>query len=145
MRSAAERAGEWYLYKIMNCLVVRRAVKTQWQKVDFFGSDLVGKKADGTHIYVQVTAGEYSAVTARRRKLEKIPWHESDTVQILQLIQRKNPANARRKNWFFRVHVYQKGKWITLDEAIEIKKEWFKKINEKEINIGKSNNQKTEY
>ena len=128
-RGDAERAAEWYAREVYNCIVTRRAIRTQWQAVDFFGCDVVGKKPDGTHIYIQATAGQDSAVTARRRKLEKIPWHETDTIEILQLVQTENPANARRKLWFFRVHNYD-GEWHTKDEAISIPKVWFKKWKE---------------
>ena len=125
-RGDAERAAEWYARKIHGCLVTRRAVRTQWQSVDFFGSDVVGKKADGRHVYIQVTAGQHSAVTTRRRKLEEIPWHYTDTIELLQLIQTIDPSNARRKHWFFRVHYYDGVLWDTKDDAVQIPREWFK-------------------
>lgn len=126
MRSAAERAAVWYAHIVHGCIITRRAVRTQFQSVDMFAADIVGKHQDGSHVYLQVTAGQSSAVTARRRKLEKIPWHESDTVELLQLVQTENPANARRKLWFFRVHVYNEAGWSTKEEALAIPKEWFK-------------------
>ena len=139
-RGDAERAAEWYARAIHKCVITRKAIRTQWQSVDFFASDIIGKKADGSHVYIQATAGQNSAVTARRRKLEKIPWHESDTVELVQLIQTEDPANARRKLWFFRVHYYHKliepdpirRKWKTKDEAVPIPKKWFKKYKEGE-------------
>ena len=104
----------------------------------FFAADVVGKKIDGTHVYAQATAGESSAVTSRRRKLEKIPWQDTDIVEIIQLFSTMDPEHARRKQWFFRVHklcmspmnkVYRI-KWATLIDAVQIKSEWFKKFKE---------------
>ena len=129
-RGDAERAAVWVAREIFNCVVTRRAVRTQWQSVDFFGADVVGKKDDGSHVYIQVTAGQDSAVTTRRRKLEKYPWHISDDVYLLQLRQTEDPANARRKLWFFRVHYYSSGQWYTENEAIPVNKEWFKTYKE---------------
>ena len=50
---------------------------------------------------------------------------------MVQLIQIEDPANSRKKLWFFRVHSYywygkEGRKWTTFDEAVEIPKEWFK-------------------
>lgn len=132
-RREAECAAEWYAHEIMNCVETRKAVKTQWQKIDFFGSDVVGKRANGAHTYLQVTAGGNSAVTGRRRKLEKIPWHVTDTVQLLQLVQTDNPGKGSRKLWFFRVHEYEYGEWLTNEEAISVPREWFKKWKEERL------------
>jgi len=133
-RAEAERAAEWFLREEFGCVVTRRAVRTQWQKVDFFGSDVVGKREDGTHVYAQATAGKSQAVTARRRKLEAIPWlFDSDIVLLLQLLEDLDPANRRRKIWHFRVHQYDywigtniDREWNTWDEAFRVPKEWFK-------------------
>jgi len=138
-RSAAERAAVHYAFSI-GCVITRKAIRTKFQSVDFFCSDIVGKKADGSHVYIQVTAGEYEAVRQRKRKLESIPWHDSDTVLLLQLIQEPDPVNAKRKLWFFRVHRYYHHAltvsatttakispfWQTDEKAVEIPKEWFK-------------------
>ena len=127
-RPEAERAAEWYAIKELECVVTRRALRTKFAKVDFFASDVLAKRVDGSHVYIQVTAGQASAVTARRRKLEKIPWHESDTVQLLQLVQTEDPANSRKKLWFFRVHKYEqeRGEWWTEMEAVPVPRHWFK-------------------
>jgi hypothetical protein len=135
-RSQAERAAEHYAHDI-GCVLTRRAIQTKYHKVDFFGADIMGFKANGEKIFIQATAGQYSAVTARRRKLEAIPWHNTDTVLICQLIQSQDPANARKKLWFFRIHKYQfyhhvhnvgsnVRVWETSDKAVEIPREWFK-------------------
>jgi len=131
-RNDAEKATVHYAREIHNCVVTRRAVRARFQKVDFFGSDIVGKRDDGSHVYIQTTAGQHSAVTARRRKLEAIPWHPTDTVELLQLVQTPDPANARRKLWFFRVHCYELygmlylRQWHTEEKAVPVPKEWFK-------------------
>lgn len=135
-RGDAERAAEHYAVHIHNCVITQRAVRTKWQAVDFFGADVVGKKADGVHVYIQATAGQYSSVTKRRRKLEVVPWHTTDIVELIQLIQTIDPANARRKLWFFRVHRYSvvvtKGfrTWYTTEKAVPIPKEWFRAYKE---------------
>lgn len=136
MRRLAEVATVHYAREIHWCVEIRRAVKTQWQSVDFFGSDVVGKRIDGSHIYIQTTAGQHAAVTVRRRKLEKIPWHPTDTVELLQLVQTIDPANARKKLWFFRVHYYERTSefhrtWQTRDGAVPVPKEWFKAWKDK--------------
>lgn len=130
-RADAEKAAVWYAREIMGCVYTRRAVRTQFQSVDFFCSDVVGKREDGTHVYIQATAGQKSNVTTRRRKLEAIPWHMTDTVQLVQLRQTEDPANARRKKWFFRVHEYQvetptQRQWVTHDQAVDVPLGWFK-------------------
>jgi len=128
-RPQAERAAEWYAVERMGCVVTRRAVRVQYQSVDFFGSDIVGKTRDGAHVYIQVTAGGNSAVSARRRKLEAIPWHTTDRVQLLQLVQTHDPANGRRKLWFFRVHNFALKRnarvWTTESDAVPVPADWF--------------------
>lgn len=139
-RADAERAAEHYCHKVMNCVTTRRAIRTQWQKVDFFSCDCVGKRANGSHVYIQVTAGQTSKVLERKKKLEKEVWHASDTVQILQLVQTDNLGKGSRKLWFFRVHEYffqyniphneWNRTWIMLKDAVSVPKEWFKKWKE---------------
>ncbi len=135
-RADAERASEHYCHEIMDCVATRRSIRTQWQKVDFFSCDIVGKRTNGSHVYIQVTAGQTPKVLERKKKIEKEVWHASDTVQILQLVQTDNPGKGSRKLWFFRVYEYKliwldsEGncrRWYTLNTAISIPKEWFKK------------------
>jgi hypothetical protein len=126
-RADAERAAEWYAREILGCVITRRALRMRFQKVDFFACDVVGKRSDGTHVYIQVTAGQAQAVTARRRKLEKIPWHETDHLELLQLIQTEDPANARRKIWYFRVHYMNAAmQWSTKERAVTVPRDWFR-------------------
>jgi hypothetical protein len=146
-RADCEKAAVHYCRENHKCVYTRRAIRTQFQSVDFFAADVVGKRKDGSHVYVQATAGQASAVSARRKKLEAIPWHYSDTVELVQLVQTENPANARQTLWFFRVHEYSKqeivieGKaasfscgriWKVKEEAVSIPKEWFKAYKEQE-------------
>ena len=124
-RATAERAAEHYLVHNLDCVAVRRAIRTQWQSVDFFASDVVGKRKDGSHIYAQVTAGKNETVRRRRRKLDAFPWHTSDTVLLLQFVETPDPANARRKLFFFRVHSRNDdGEWSVDDVAQPIAKDW---------------------
>jgi len=127
-RGEAERAGEWFLHEIEGCVETVRAIRTKWQRQDLFASDVVGKKKNGAHVYAQVTAGQDGAVRVRRRKLDKIPWHPSDKVFLLQLVHTANPANARSKLWFFRVHRMNTAMltWKVDDVAQDVPKLWFK-------------------
>lgn len=131
-RSDAERAGEHYLYRICGCdpSQIRRAVRTKWQSVDLWACDVMGRTDLGLCFYAQVTAGQTEAVRTRRRKLEKISWNEYDTVFVLQMVSQPNPANARKTDFYFRIHHYRHlaKKWSVMDEAILIPREWFKKL-----------------
>jgi len=141
-RGDCERASEHYAVHNHGCVITRRAIRTQFQSVDFFASDVVGKRADGSHVYIQATAGQASAVSTRRKKLEAIPWHPSDTVELVQLVQTPDPANARRTLYFFRCHVYELANkitlpintrlWRTLETAVPVPKEWFTKFKTEE-------------
>jgi len=141
-RMDAERASEWYAREVHGCVLTRRAIKTKYNKVDFFGSDVVGKTIDGSHVYIQVTAGNDTQVTKRKRKLEKVPWHDTDTVELLQLVQTINPNHKARKFWWFRVSVYRNvmpgfntREWARRDDDCLIPKLWFTAWKlEKEVN-----------
>jgi len=131
-RPDAERAAVHYVMDFLGCIESCRAVRTQWQRQDLFGADVMGKFSDGSKVFVQATAGQNSAVTARRRKLETV-WHITDLVQIAQLVQTEDPASGRRKLWFFRIHDYTvvtvdpcERAWITIDKAVPVPREWFK-------------------
>ena len=127
-RPQAERAAEWALHD-MGCLFTRRAVRTKFTAVDFFGCDLIGVRCDGTRLWVQVTAGQTPAVLARRRKLETYPWHISDQVYVWQLVERQDVANPRRKDWHFRIWEYQvvgnEREWTDDIEPIHVPIHWF--------------------
>ena len=131
-RREAEVAAEWYAHEVMGCTITRRAIRTQWQKVDFFGCDIVGKTSDGHHIYLQVTAGGSSCVSVRRKKLEEIPWHITDKVKVLQLV---GARQGRVMAWWFTVYEYYWAgygrKWTKSSGQIAVPKTWFKKCGYK--------------
>lgn len=125
-RKEAENAGEHCLRESFGCVNIARAVKTQFQFEDIFGSDVIGKDCRGWTYYAQVTTGQSSAVSSRKRKLESIHWNDTDTVMILQL---GFEPNGRRKNWHFVVHDYDTdtGKWSCWESPIAVPGEWFKR------------------
>jgi hypothetical protein len=132
-RPEAERAAEHACIEAMGCLHTRRALRTKFAKVDFFGCDVIGVKPNGERVWVQVTAGQTAAVLTRRKKLQAYPWHTSDIVQVWQLVERDDITNPRRKEWFFRVWDYgfdgpmDYCERVWEDGApIPIKREWFK-------------------
>jgi len=127
--SAAERAAEWYAIKVCKCVITRKAIRTQWQKVDFFNSDVVGKMKNGRHVYIQVTTGKDAAISIRRKKLTQIPWHSSDIVLLLQLKEYQDPENGRKKLWYFKLFYYHGNprQWKVKNELYPIKKIWFTK------------------
>jgi len=135
-RPQAERAGEHFLCVNCQCLLhtIRRAVRTQWQAVDFWAADIMGKTEKGFNFYAQVTAGQVEAVRTRRRKLEKIPWNCLEKVLLLQLVEQQNPANARRKDYFFRIHRLDTKNliWSVDDEACPVPRLWFTKLNKEQ-------------
>ncbi len=125
----AELAAENYAHDIMGCIRTVKAVMTQWQRQDMFSCDVLGKRADGSLVALQVTASEFhQAVDSRKRKIEKEFWHISDTVQILQMVQAE-------KVWRFKVYEYchklQVKAWLTGNDFIPIPKHWFKKFKPK--------------
>ncbi len=134
-RRLAEVAGVHYAHKIMNCLKCVRATQSQYQKVDLWASDIVGKRRDGSHVYIQVTSGQSSAVTTRKKKLEAVTyWHYTDTILLLQLYWEPNPEK-RGKLWYFKVweyvvpnrYVYRT--WMHMSDHV-VPKEWFKLYRE---------------
>ena len=150
-RPEAERATVHYLREVCDCVITRRFPRssprfdkktgkvTFGAAVDMFASDCIGKRADGTWVCAQATAGGNEALRTRRRKSEQIPWHPDDTVLVLQLTSTPDPAHAARKNWFFRVHRFAcRGemtltarRWLDV-EAHPVPKEWFKAWKEPE-------------
>ena len=127
----AERAAEWFAREHQGCVVTVRAVKTQWQRQDLFACDCLGKRADGSLVCIQVTAGDSSNASPRRRKLEAIPWGPQDTVLLLQLTSNPNPANRRKMQWYFRVQRYEcaewgKWYWTIEPEAVAVPAAWFR-------------------
>ena len=138
-RKDAEKAAVWFVYEHMDVVVHAKSIQTKWQRVDFFGSDVMGKKINGQTVYIQVTAGQDSAINARKRKLEAIPWDSRDIVLLLQLKQRQDLVNERKKQWFFKVWQYRvnitgERLWEAWEKPVEIPKKWFKAYKKKETN-----------
>lgn len=139
-RPQAEQAVEWVLREKFGCVATRRALRTKYAKVDFFGCDVIGVRKHGTRLWIQVTAGQVGAVLTRRKKLQAYPWHEDDIVQVWQLVERADVANPRKKQWFFRVWNYRvltvEERYVRKDHAyrdwtddtapIPVKPEWFR-------------------
>ena len=129
-RMDCERASQHFAHEIMDCINSVRAVRTMYQRQDLFGCDTVGKRIDGSHVYIQATAGQDQAVTARKRKLEKYPWHKSDIVLIVQLKSQQDPENKRRKLWSFKVwELIEVGtgmQWEKWDKQVYFKSGWFR-------------------
>lgn len=130
-RPEAERASEWVLRHEFHCLHTRRALRTKFAKVDFFGCDTIGVLANGEKLWVQVTAGAAQAVSQRRKKLEAYPWHASDRVMVWQLVSTEHPVRARVLLWHFRVWEYSAGagpgrSWCLWPDALPIRdRSWF--------------------
>lgn len=139
-RVDAEKACEHYARVVLGCVCTRRPVRTQFQSIDFFGADVVGKRKDGSHVYIQVTTGQANAARVRRRKLEAYPWHGSDVVYLLQLCRDDSQRPIR---WFFKVHKYDlpvrqidtpvaqsERTWKNSDEEYDVPRIWFKAYKE---------------
>lgn len=128
----AERAAEHFAKKKLACVETRRVCKTRFNKVDFFGADIVGKQIDGSHVYIQVTSGQGSAVSARKRKLEPHIWHSSDRVYLLRMVKYK----IEEKRLVYEFHIYEyihhtaPITWTT-PYIIVINREWFRALNGK--------------
>lgn len=131
LRRKAEVAAEHFLRLNLKCVVTRRAVRTQWQKVDFFGSDVVGKLPSGAHVYAQVTTGGRGCVSVRRSELEMYPWHSSDIVLLLHLVTNQSPDKGRLTQYWFRVEEFGAEtyggdrEWRSWDESVRVETQWF--------------------
>lgn len=132
LRRQAEVAAVHFLIDQLGCVHSRRAIRTKWQKVDFFGADVVGVLETGAKIYAQVTTGAAAAVSVRRAKLAAFPWHPSETVLLLNLVATASPAKGRRTQYWFRVEELKRDlghrKWVDWPEPVEVPREWFSGI-----------------
>ena len=122
-RRFAEVAAQWLAVKVYGCTYIRKAIRSQFQSVDFFGSDIMGMREDGTKVFIQATAGQDSAISTRRKKLEKYTWHDTDTISLAALRKEKEGRSYR---YYYKIQFYVKGVW-TVAENIEVPREWFKK------------------
>lgn len=126
----AEYAAEHFLVSL-GCIITRRMIRTRFNKVDFFGADVVGKNYTGRHFYAQATSSEHEqALKARQSKLELIPWHPSDIVFVVWL---KSEIKGRSKEWYFQVYEYifndeerVRSHWSL--STVDVPKEWMKPL-----------------
>ena len=130
-RKDAEKAVVWMAYEMFNAIEYVKSIQTKWQRVDIFSADVASKDKDGKVTYIQVTAGQDSAISVRKKKLEKIPWHYSERVLLVQLKQRQEVINARRKEWFFKVWEFMPDvgghrNWELWTDPVNIPRKWFK-------------------
>lgn len=144
-RMNAERSAEHFAIQNLQCIATVRAIRTQWQRQDLFGADVLGLRADGSMVALQATAGQDSAVTARRRKLEKYPWPDDALVAVVQLRRQEDPANRRKIKYFFRILELARSKgpfgrrdkeswsWTVWPKAIEIPRAWFKSAKTQQV------------
>lgn len=98
MRPKAEIAA-LNILKDFGCTHFVKAIVTKFQKVDMFACDIMAKSANET-FFVQVTTGGYEAVRVRKKKLEAIPWLDTDKVFMFQLID-TGTRIGRSKVWVF--------------------------------------------
>jgi hypothetical protein len=107
----------------LGCVNTRRAIKTKFQKVDFFGADVVGKKTDGSTYYIQATTGKASALSQRRKKLRAVDWNNRERVFLLQL----DVEKVKNKNKYL-INVWELigEDFYLISEDQEIDKEYLK-------------------
>ena len=116
----AEVAAQHYCHVVLDCTITRRAIRTRFQKVDLFGCDVMGRREDGSCVWIQVTAGKSCNVAQRRRKLEAIPWNVFDDVRLLEF--RRDGSS-----YGFRVHqLFNNKVWTVRDMLEPVPRSWFK-------------------
>lgn len=127
----AECAAEHCIRERWNVVRSVRAMKTRYARQDLFAADVLGKTDMGQLVAVQVTTGGSSAVAARRRKLEAVPWSRQDVVLLFEY---RETREGRKKRYWFRVHEYcpMFDRWAVQDNLIEIPREWFKAWKEEQ-------------
>lgn len=126
----AERAAEHFAVKVLGCVKTVRAIQTQFQRQDMFGSDVIGKNKYGTSHYVQVTSGGKSAVQQRKKKMEQYPWHNSDRVYVIQMQKSKH---TNKLIYEFEVNELWPNQisgraWLIWPDKTLIDKSWFKAL-----------------
>ena len=118
----AEIAAERWLIENYKCVITHRAIKTKFARQDLFGGDVIGKDKEGRLYVVQVTTGGHSAVSKRKKKLEEIPWIETDRVFLLRMIVNKK---SRPYEYLFDVRELKDGRWNKLGQQ-KIPNSWLK-------------------
>jgi hypothetical protein len=135
LRRKAELAAVNWCYEENGCVSHVRAVRTQWQRQDLFGADIIARDANGRDTFIQVTTGGHSAISSRKNKIKKHPWAPDARVAIFQLFVLPDPNNLRRNKYYFKQYWFfpESGEWSTDELVIEIKNEWLKTINREEV------------
>lgn len=127
----AEIAAVHYAKEVEHCYVTRKASRARFQEVDFFAADVMGKRKDGSVVYIQVTCGNKQLVKERMHKLEKHVWNDHEDVIILQLNRKKE---GRRFRYYFTIWRYlimdEVRSWTNYYEGYDVPKEWFKSKEE---------------
>lgn len=114
MRPKAEIAA-LNILKDWGCTHFVKAIKTKFQSVDMFACDIMAK-SKGSTFFVQVTTGGYEAVRTRKKKLETIPWLESDVVYVFQLVD-TGTRMGRSKVWVFnRLQLCPRLGWVEREQ-----------------------------
>ena len=128
-RMRAERASVSFCHSL-EYFVTRRAVRARFQSVDMFYADVMAKNEQGQMIWIQTTAGGNQACFSRRKKLETIPWQETDQVFVTQL---RKERKGNKFVYYFRVYEFAESDedgegriWWTWNELVEVPRSWFK-------------------
>lgn len=131
-RAKAEIAAAHYAKEVESCYVTRKAAKSQFQQVDFFAADVMGKRENGSTVYIQVTCGNNQKVKERMHKLEQHAWNGYEDVIMLQLNRKKE---SRSFVYYFSIWRYvptysqnypPPRHWTKFYEGYDVPKAWFK-------------------
>lgn len=132
-RAKAETAAVHYAKKVEHCYVTRKASRARFNEVDFFASDVMGKRENGSTVYIQVTCGNSQKVKERMLKLEKHAWNVHEDVLMLQLNRKKEERSFKYYFSIWRyVPEYSENypplrKWTKFYEGYDVPQAWFKK------------------
>ena len=122
----AEWSAEWLLRERYRCVATRRAVRTRFQSVDFFGCDCMGRDVEGRTWWIQATAGKSANVAHRRRKIEEHQWREG-----VMLIEVRLEKEGRRKVGMYRLHWWDNATWEIVDVG-EVPRHWMQPCHRRE-------------
>lgn len=129
-RKNAERAAEHFAVNVLGCIKTVRAIQTQFQRQDMFGSDVIGKNKYGLSSYIQVTTGGKSAVQQRKRKMLLYPWQSGDRVYVLQMQKFKEDKRVVYKfevNELWPNQILDRA-WMCWADKVPVDKLWFKAL-----------------
>ena len=125
LQSAAENVAMWYAVKVEKCIhipemPVYKALRSRFHRQDFWGADVMGMRKNGSKVWIQVTTGGSSAVSARKKRLMHL-WGQDDTVLMMQI-------SGRHGKYFMTVWRKEGREWKTLREKERIPNEWFRPL-----------------